>query len=48
MKQIEYGIYVLGTTHTGWVVVDKDATKKEIEQAIIDDAIEDIWFEEKE
>lgn len=48
MKQIEYSVYVLGTTHTGWIVIDKDATKEEIEQAIMNDAVEDIWFEEIE
>ena len=47
MKQYEYGIHVLGVTYNGWVVVADDATKEEIEEAIIDDAIEDIWFEER-
>ena len=43
-----YRIYVNGTSSYGSVYVDKNATLKEIEQAIIDDAVEDITFSAEE
>lgn len=40
----KYRIYVNGTSSYGSVCVDENATKEEIEQAIINDAVEDIIF----
>lgn len=45
-KHYKYNIYVCGTTFDGEVVVDDNASYKDIEQAIIDDAVADISFEE--
>lgn len=43
-KYYKYRIYVNGTSSYGSIYVDENATKEEIEQAIINDAVEDITF----
>lgn len=43
-----YCIYVNGTSSYGSVYVNDDATKEDIEQAIIEDAVEDIKFSTEE
>lgn len=43
-----YCIYVNGTSSYGSVHVDENTTKEEIEQVIIEDAVEDIKFSTEE
>lgn len=47
-KEYYYRIYVNGTSSYGSVIVDENATKEEIEQAIVDDAVKDIVFSTEE
>lgn len=47
-KEYYYYIYVNGTSSYGSVIVDENATKEEIEQAIVDDAVKDIVFSTEE
>lgn len=44
----KYRIYVNGTSSYGSVCVNENVTKEEIEQAIINDAVEDITFSTEE
>ena len=47
-KKYFYHIYVNGTSSYGSVYVHESATKEEIEQAIISDAVEDVIFSTEE